>query len=101
MFWYIKWQFLWNFIVAITFSYTLITQIENETNNSYEIATIRNLIAQMPINNIQTNTIFVYIEIFIISYLYMYIVYFIRIAIDAILLGAFRIFYCNNFKNAS
>ena len=72
--------------------YTIFKEAANTEKASQVGVLINNLTKQISENYSETNQIFVYIGVFAISYLYMFVINFISIAMDIILLGAFGYF---------
>ena len=72
--------------------YTIFKEATNIGEASQVGVLIDNLTKQISENYGETNQAFIYIGVFVISYLYMFVINFISIAIDIILLGAFGYF---------
>ena len=72
--------------------YTIFREAANTEEASQVGVLINNLTKQISENYSETNQVFIYIGVFAISYLYMFVINIISIAIDIILLGAFGYF---------
>ena len=83
---------IFTLIGTCSIMFTIFKEATNTEEASQVGILINNLTRQISENYSETNQVFIYIGVFAISYLYMFVINIISIAIDIILLGAFGYF---------